>query len=142
MKGDSEIPPELVSAYLYTDFRVLEPRRFTLRIGAVSEDLRAVYDELGVASAAFLTAWNPFSRDVSREVNDRAQAALVTSLERAGHTIWSGIGVDPAGEWPGEESVLALGIELEAAKSIGREFQQNAIVWAGEDAIPELVLLR
>jgi hypothetical protein len=28
------------------------------------------------------------------------------------------------------------------AQALGREFRQNAIVWAGPDAIPRLILLR
>jgi hypothetical protein len=53
-----------------------------------------------------------------------------------------GKGVDPAGEWPGEPSLLILSINLEAADVLGRAFRQNAFVWASADAIPQLVLLR
>jgi hypothetical protein len=35
-----------------------------------------------------------------------------------------------------------LGLSLEAAKALGKKYDQNAVVWCGPDAIPELVLLR
>jgi hypothetical protein len=35
-----------------------------------------------------------------------------------------------------------LGMALDAAQEVGRRYGQNAIVWAGADAVPELVLLR
>jgi len=34
------------------------------------------------------------------------------------------------------------GLSLEASKSLGARFEQNAIVWSGADAVPQLILLR
>jgi hypothetical protein len=34
-----------------------------------------------------------------------------------------------------------LGLALEAAKSLGRRHEQNAVVWSGPDAVPQLVML-
>ena len=53
-----------------------------------------------------------------------------------------GIGCDPSGCWPGEASCLVLGLSIDIARALGTEFEQNAIVWCGADAVPELVLLR
>ena len=36
----------------------------------------------------------------------------------------------------------ALGLALEPAKTIGTHFNQDAIVWVGPDAVPQLILLR
>lgn len=52
------------------------------------------------------------------------------------------IGQHPSNAWAGEESFLCFGISLEAAKALGRRFEQNAIVWSAADAIPQLILLR
>jgi hypothetical protein len=56
--------------------------------------------------------------------------------------ILDGFGQDPAGQWDGEDSFLVLGISLEAAKKLGSQFEQNAIVWADSNAVPKLFLLR
>lgn len=139
---ESALTAELVSAYLSTEYRVLSPRQFTLRIGVASDELKSVYADYQVASAAYLTAWNPLGREASRIDNDRSQAALAHKLALGGYSAWSGLGIDPSSDWPGEESLLVLGLDLEKANSIGGELRQNAIVWAGSDAVPQLVLLR
>ena len=138
----SIVSPELLKAYENTDFCVLEPNKFTLRIGSKSPDLAKMYMEMGVHSAGFLTAWNPHSAEASAEDNANAQRSLFRFLSSEGCPTLKAFGVDPSGEWPGEESVLVPGLDLERAKSLGVEFGQNAIVWAGSDAVPQLVLLR
>lgn len=45
-------------------------------------------------------------------------------------------------DWPTERSYFALGLALEPAKEIGIQFGQDAIVWVGADAVPQLILLR
>ena len=53
-----------------------------------------------------------------------------------------GMGEHPSGQWPGEPSFLILGLPLDAAKQLGARHEQNAIVWCGTDAVPQLILLR
>ena len=138
----SVVSKDLIKAYENTDFCVLEPNRFTLRIGKQSSELADLYVEMGVHSAGFLTAWNPHSAEASAEDNANAQRSLFRLLSSEGYPTLKAFGVDPSGEWPGEESVFVPGLDLERAKSLGVEFGQNAIVWAGPDAVPQLVLLR
>ena len=49
--------------------------------------------------------------------------------------------LSPTG-WPAERSHFALGLGLEAARAIGTDLDQDAIVWVGADAIAQLILLR
>ena len=136
------IPSELVTAYLQTDFRVLEPQPFTLRVGFHSPELHQLYIEAGVPCAGYLTAWNPYSAETSVVENEKAQQSLIQTLSIEGYRTLKALGVDPSGDWPGEESIFVPGLDLNRARSLGIEFGQNAIVWAGDDAIPKLVLLR
>lgn len=138
----TEIPRELIMAYEATDFRVLEPQEFTLRVGQLSAELQSLYDDLGVTCAGYLTAWNPFSKEASDFENQNAQRQLLRILSLEGFPALDALGIDPSGDWPGEESVFVPGISLDRAKVLGSEFGQNAIVWAGPDAVPQLVLLR
>ena len=46
------------------------------------------------------------------------------------------------GDWDGEKSFLIFGISEKQASEIGKEFEQNAIVWCDKDAIPQLLLLK
>jgi len=41
-----------------------------------------------------------------------------------------------------EPSLLVFGLPLETAGPLGKKLDQNAIVWCGGDAVPELILLR
>lgn len=138
----TEIPRGLIMAYEATDFRVLEPQEFTLRVGQRSAELQSLYDDLGVTCAGYLTAWNPFSKEASDFENQNAQRQLLRKLSLEGFPALNALGLDPSGDWPGEESVFVPGISLDRAKVLGSEFGQNAIVWAGPDAVPQLVLLR
>ena len=138
----TNIPSDLIEAYRTTHFTVLEPRPLTLRVDHHSAELAELFKEMGVSSAGYLTAWNPYSAETSAADNEAAQLSLIRSLSLEGYPTLKALGVDPAGEWPGEESVFVPGLDLERAKSLGVEFGQNAIVWAGSDAVPQLVLLR
>ena len=133
----TEIPHELIIAYEATEFRVLEPQAFTLRVGQQS-----LYVELGIKCAGYLTAWNPFSKEASELENEYAQRQLLRQLSLEGFPALNALGIDPSGDWPGEESVFVPGLSLDRAKLLGSEFGQNAIVWAGPDAVPQLFLLR
>ena len=53
-----------------------------------------------------------------------------------------GSGSEEGTDWPSERSYFALGLGLEAASKIGTEADQDAIVWVGADAVPQLILLR
>ena len=138
----SEIPSELVLEYKKIVFRVLEPQACTLWVGRHSAELQSLFVELGVTYAGYLTACNPFSGEASGVDNEHAQRQLLGQLSLEGVPALNALGIDPSGDWPGEESVFVPGLSLDQAKSLGSEFSQNAIVWAGPDAVPQLVLLR
>ena len=135
------VTDELREAYLATNFNVLGPILFTLKIGEPSENIAKLYLNYNALSAAFLTAWNPHSELTSQRENERAQLQLEQKLNDLSITVFPGVGEDPSGNWPGEQSALALGISKDEAERLGREFQQNAIVWIGADSIPKLIFL-
>ncbi len=115
-----------------------------LRIGERSVGLAALYSELGVDSCAFLTASNPLGVALRDADNAVAMTALCVDVHALGLALLPGVtrDGDPASGWPGEESIAVFGIGRDAACGLGNRYQQNAIVWAGSDAVPELVLLR
>lgn len=142
MAHKSSVPAATIEAYRGTDFRVCHDPIFTLRVGMLSEELREVYAQQRVTCAAFITAWNPYSMETSEAENIAFQTRLEASVAEAGYRFWPGLGVDPSGKWPGEPSAFVLGMDLATACSFGADFRQNAIVWIGETAVPELVMLR
>jgi hypothetical protein len=69
-------------------------------------------------------------------------AELGGKLQALGLKAIEGSGCEVGSDWPAEKSYLALGLSLETAKAIGTRFDQDAIVWAGADAVAQLILLR
>ena len=139
---NSEIDVATIAAYRAAHYTVLSPEPFVMQVGEFSERLARLMASNGKTCAAFITAWNPYSEIASLEANSTAQVALTSDLKGHGLIAIPGFGSDPEKLWPGEESLLVLGLELQEAREIGIKYGQNAIVWVGQDVRPKLVLLR
>lgn len=138
----SSIDPLMLSAYKETEYRVFGVLPFVLRIGEHSASLAKLYAQTRTDCGAFITACNPFSRVVDDIVNANQQKRLANEFQQRSLIFFDGIGAHPSGGWPDEPSFFVLGLPLETAKTLGKKYQQNAIVWSGADAIPELILLQ
>ena len=138
----SIIDPGTIQAYRETEYRVLGGQPFTLRVGQASADLLTTHKLHQVDGSAFLTACNPFSQRFDDGSNASRQSALAAELTRRGLAFAAGIGQHPCNDWPGEDSFMVFGLDLEAAKSLGARFEQNALIWSGADGVPQLILLR
>jgi len=138
----STIKTTTINAYLETDYCVYSNPPFILHVNIASEQLAKLYELHHADSATFISACNPFSQNTSYKINTTRQAELAGEILRFGLTLFNGIGRHPAGGWPEEPSFLVLGLPLETAKQLGRNYNQNAILWCGGDAIPKLILLR
>ncbi len=136
------IDPDTLRAYQETLFEVLGASPFTLKVGIVSAALADLYGIHRTDCASFITACNPESQLLDDSTNSERQARMANELRDAGLRYIEGIGRHPSNEWPGEPSYLVLGHALDSARAMGIEYGQNAIIWCGPDAIPELVLLR
>jgi hypothetical protein len=139
----TQIDPDKVRAYLATDYRIGHTSQdIVLTIGQRSERLAALFATNGVDCGAFLTAYNPQGTVQTDAANDRAHAELAAKLQALGLQAIEGSGSEEGTDWPSERSYFALGLALEPAKEIGTHFDQDAIVWVGADAVPQLILLR
>ena len=143
MADTTQIRPDKVRAYMATDYRLDHTKQdIILNIGVRSERLAALFTSSGVACSAFLTAYNPRGAIQSDEANERGHAELAAMLSDQGLPAIEGSGSEEGTKWPAEKSYFAFGLQLNAAKHIGRHFDQDAIVWVGADAVPQLILLR
>jgi hypothetical protein len=136
---------EVIAAYRAANYRVESTDEvFILHIDQYSEPLSRFLAASGHRCAAFITACNPWGKRQRADANLAANARLADRLGQLsggeGRVI-EGAGYDSRGTWPEEKSFFVLGLDLEASKALGREFNQNAVVWAGTDAIPRLILL-
>lgn len=132
---------QLIQAYQAPDYRIAGKVKFSLRIDEPSADCDAEMDAHNCMTAAFLTAWNPYSHPTGKDENIAAQEQLAQNLSAVSVAILSGEGVDPTGAWPPEPSLLAIGITRDQAVSLARKYQQNAFVWVKRGHPAELILL-
>lgn len=133
------IPAELLQAFNETEYIVHYERPFTLHIGQPCPELKALMAEHNALSAAFITAWNPFSQNLPAKENIARQDELKANLKMRGLICIDGIGKHPSDNWPGEASVLVLNLDLEAAKSLARHYEQHAFVWFVSSGLPALI---
>ena len=142
MLTHTEIPEAAIEAYKAACFRVWIEDGFTLELGEINQQLVRRFAKDQVESAAFITAYNPFSQPTTEHENAAAQAELEAEIESLNLDFYPGQGEDLTGQWAAEPSALVMGIGLEQAKMLGVKYQQNAIVWIGHDAKPQLLILR
>ena len=136
------IDAAMLQAYRETEYRVAGETPFVLRIGRHSPELASLHARYRCSASAYVTAYNPFSRTLSDTENQARDTQLDRELTARGLTHFEGIGQHPTNGWPGESSYLILGLDLEAARALGSRYEQNAIVWVGPDAVPQLIPLR
>ena len=143
MSEATQIHPDKVRAYLDTDYRLGHTDQdIVLNIGQHSARLAALFASSSVDCGAFLTAYNPRGTIQSDAANELAHAQLGARIQEFGLKAIEGSGSEDGTDWPAEKSYFALGLALEPSKAIGTHFDQDAIVWVGPDAVPQLILLR
>lgn len=132
---------ELLAAYRVALYRVDDQGyAFVLRVGEPSAALASCHADFGVTCSTFITACNPRSRPTERDANEAAMRRLERALDEQGRAWLKGVGAAPDASWEPEPSLLVPGLEADAALDLARAFDQHAIVWAGTDAVPRLVL--
>jgi hypothetical protein len=139
---NSAIDQATISAYLETDYIVRGESSVILRIGKVSPELAEIHRSHRVDCSVFITAFNPLSQPLNEQENARRHEFLMQEIKLRSLPTVQGLGSHPDNGRPPEVSLLVPGLSLEASKSLGARFEQNAIVWSGTDAVPQLILLR
>jgi hypothetical protein len=142
MPCNTDLTPELIEAYRDTNYWVATEPPFVMRVDVPSPELAALYTRFNTDCAAFLTASNPYSKKLDDLANAQRHHQLARHLEALKLRSIEGAGRHPSGDWPAETSFLVLGISQQTAMALGRQFEQNAVVCCGADALPRLVLLR
>lgn len=136
------IAPSLLAAYRTTLYHVQASAPFTITVGEVSSELQQWMAQHRCACAAFITACNPHSNALSDAENAQRQSVLEQDIQQRGLPYAPGLGQPQDGHWKPEPSYLVGGLLLEEAQGLGMRFDQNALIWCGQDALAQLILLR
>lgn len=133
--------PELVKAYMDTNYRVFSDPELVLKVGQTQPALLALFERFGVASAVFLTAWNPMSVELPLSANQQANLELRQVVSGLGLQVIDGFGAWPNDPDRGEESFLILGASRDIGHELAKQFEQAAFLLIGNSAEVELILM-
>ncbi|WP_250473633.1 DUF3293 domain-containing protein [Caballeronia sp. GAFFF1] len=139
MNGPS-IPDATLAAYRAAVYRIHGEPPIDMMIGAKNASVAALLARHGVASAVFVTAFNPFGCELSAEQNAARQRTLEAQIAQAGWIALSGEGMDPNNVWSAEASLFVLGATLLDADELMLAYEQNAVVVVRGDGLPRLRL--
>ncbi len=132
------IDQSLLAAYVRTTYRV-DALDLQIRIGLANANLQQLLTTYGAHTWAFITAWNPKSVLLSQHENEARHEMLVKIIEKMSYPYFVGHGIGDDENWPPEQSLLILGISKQEALALGRQFEQNAIVFGTQNTLPTLV---
>lgn len=130
----------LIEAYRETEYRITENDLIILRVDEPNSSLDHLLTSRKLTTAAYLTAWNPYSQPTSLPENEAAQKELLAEIKALGLNILHGEGVGLDNSWPPEPSFLVLAIDRDQAERLSRKFRQNAFIWLSLGKGPELAL--
>lgn len=122
-----DIDKRLRQAYETSHYLVDKPS-LSIRIGELHPELDGHLSKTEFTHWSYLTAWNPGSRRLSQEENAARQDALLQIVGALDLPYAEGRSTHPTNDWPDEESVLIIGIELAQARALARDFGQLAFV--------------
>lgn len=132
--------PARLAAYRRAFYRV-DPEAgnaIEIRVGRRSPGVDELLAANGKRRWVFLTACNPGAVRLGDAVNRERTRALAVSLRKRRIVFFRGQGGSDSGDWPPEESFLALGVSLRAADGLRRRFRQDAFVTGVKGGVARL----
>lgn len=141
-KKKTAIEPDLLNEYMSANYHVYSEQPFIFKVSQYSADLKKLMHEFKKKSAAFITAFNPQSEELSLKKNQIRNQKLELEIQRFNFNYIKGDGRCDESDKVGEESYLIFGITQDQSTNLGINYNQNAIIWCSEDAKPQLLLIR
>lgn len=140
---NSVLDAKLIASYRETEYTIfVESQIIVVRIDHYSPSIEPLLSASSTSCAAIVSADNPYSQLQSADENVLANELFRDFLIQNNHRFFESLNIDPTETWLPEKSFLVLGLDLNAAENIGRQFKQNGIVWIDQSAIARLMLLR
>lgn len=134
-----EIDQKLLQAYSQALYRVEGELDF--KIGEYSAKLERLHSRHHARHSHFITAFNPESKRLPADENALRHSQLGEKLAALGVRRLPAAGLDPDGHWPPEPGYLVFDMLPKDVLTLGRAYEQNAVVAIGPDAIPALIVI-
>lgn len=127
----------LLQAYKDARYQINDPHIF-FGIGNVPEQLRMYLARWWWKSFGFITAHNPYSKQLSPAENKERNVLLEQDLVWYTYMLWAGW--DALWQRTPEDSFFVCNIQKDVAIGLARKYQQNALLyWDGQEI--ELVVV-
>jgi hypothetical protein len=124
----TKISAALIKEYEASDFIFYPDNGIDiLKVGKKNKYLDKILKKEKIQSAVFITAWNPFSKNLIPKENKKRQDSLIKFFSKKKIQIIFGQGRSQDLKCF-EDSILALGISKKDAIKFGKKFKQNAVV--------------
>jgi nitrile hydratase accessory protein len=140
LKRTGGLPPATLDAYHAAIYRIDAQPGIDMKIGVANAEAASLLAQHDVASAVFVTAFNPFGQVLAPEENAARQRKLIERVGHMGLRALPGEGIDPKNIWLAEASLLVLGATHATADALMTEFGQNAVVHIDRAGLPRLLL--
>lgn len=109
-----------------------------LFIDKVNLDIISLLNKYNSNNAIFVTAYNPFSKILTKEENEKRLNNLVDEIKSLGLTFFYGDGIGFDRSWEPEKSLLVLDVKANVIDYLLDKYQQNAIVIVDKSGLPTL----
>lgn len=131
---------ELLEAYKNTIYRVyLEENSFIdLFIDKFNLDVINILDEYKATNGIFITAYNPYSKLLTKEENELRQNKLIEEIKLLDLKYFYGEGIGLNTSWEPEKSIFVLNVKEEIIDYLLDKYQQNAVVFIDKLGKPVL----
>lgn len=128
----------IIDAYKNTKYIVFE-HDLIIKIGKLNQCIDKLILQYNSNEWAFITAFNPYSNVLTEKENQLRHHKLKELTKNYVTFEGHGVGEDPT--WDPELSLLIIGISKDEALIIGKQFEQNAIVYGKINETPQLLIL-
>ena len=129
----------LLDAFMQSQYVINDIPSSPLIIGKhnveVDDLLKRHNSEYGI----FITAWNPYSRQMSEQDNDHKQSQLIASIDNTMHHVYDAIGQSQDKQWQ-ESSLFITNMTLEQGHELAKQYGQLGFVCHEVGEMTQLVL--
>jgi hypothetical protein len=137
----TEISQELINSYHKTTYIVYSTEKFEkleLRINIYNPLLDDLIQKYKWKNWAFITAFNPFSRQLNENENLERHRQLIKEINGKNYLYYPGEGKPDQGEWQSELSLFIPDIPVQELNKLLEKYEQNAAVTGLPGGCPKL----